>query len=104
MLNINNIPNYVLIFIGVGIALLLLIVVILIFVIRKRKREELEEEFEYEMFEPPASSNLSIKKNEEMDLSEFNTKAKTKRKTIEKLAKGRPEDFAKLLRTWMSED
>ncbi|MGB5944795.1 flagellar basal-body MS-ring/collar protein FliF [Paenisporosarcina sp.] len=104
LLNINNIPNYVLIFIGVGIALLLLIVVILIFVIRKRKREELEEEFEYEMFEPPASSTLSINENEEMDLSEFNTKANPKRKTIEKLAKGRPEDFAKLLRTWMSED
>lgn len=104
LLNINNIPNYILIFIGVGIALLLLIVVILIFVIRKRKREELEEEFEYEMFEPPASSTLRIDENEEMDLSEFNTKANPKRKTIEKLAKGRPEDFAKLLRTWMSED
>jgi flagellar M-ring protein FliF len=103
LLNINNIPNYVLIFIGVGLALLILIVLIIVFVIRKRKREELEEEFEYEMFEPPLST-IRTDEDEEMDLSEFNTKANPKRKTIEKLAKGRPEDFAKLLRTWMSED
>ncbi|PUB14672.1 flagellar basal-body MS-ring/collar protein FliF [Paenisporosarcina sp. OV554] len=103
LLNINNIPNYVLIFIGVGLALVILIVLIIVFVIRKRKREELEEEFEYEMFEPPLST-LRTDEDEEMDLSEFNTKANPKRKTIEKLAKGRPEDFAKLLRTWMSED
>jgi flagellar M-ring protein FliF len=103
LLNINNIPNYVLIFIGVGLALLILFVLIIVFVIRKRKREELEEEFEYEMFEPPLST-IRTDEDEEMDLSEFNTKANPKRKTIEKLAKGRPEDFAKLLRTWMSED
>ena len=102
LLNINNIPNYVLIIIGVAIALLLLIVLILVFVIRKRRREEFEEEFEYDMFQPPISTQNDEEEN--MDLSEFNTKSNPKRKTIEKLAKGRPEDFAKLLRTWMSED
>jgi flagellar M-ring protein FliF len=103
LLNINNIPNYILVIIGVTMALLLLVVLILVFVIRKRRREEFEEEFEYDMFEPPVS-NRKPDEEEDMDLSEFNSRANPKRKTIEKLAKGRPEDFAKLLRTWMSED
>ncbi|HLG28233.1 MAG TPA: flagellar M-ring protein FliF C-terminal domain-containing protein, partial [Paenisporosarcina sp.] len=103
LLNINNIPNYILVIIGVTMALLLLVVLILVFVIRKRRREEFEEEFEYDMFEPPVS-NRKPEEEEDMDLSEFNSRANPKRKTIEKLAKGRPEDFAKLLRSWMSED
>ena len=103
LLNINNIPNYILVIIGVTMALLLLVVLILVFVIRKRRREEFEEEFEYDMFEPPVSTRKTDEE-EDMDLSEFNSRSNPKRKTIEKLAKGRPEDFAKLLRSWMSED
>jgi len=103
LLNITSIPNFVLIIIGIAIALLLLIVIIFVFVRRKRRREEFEEEFEYDMFEPPISSRKPDEE-EDTDLSEFNTRANPKRKTIEKLAKGRPEDFAKLLRSWMSEE
>ncbi|MGB3261795.1 flagellar basal-body MS-ring/collar protein FliF [Paenisporosarcina sp.] len=102
LLNINNMPNLPII-IGVAIGLILLIVLVAVFLIRKRKREELEEEFEFDMFEPSLPTRTPDEE-EDMDLSEFNTRANPKRKTIEKLAKGRPEDFAKLLRSWMSEE
>ena len=73
--------------------------------IRKRKRESLEEEEEYvlDMFNQPIEK-VSNLEEAEIDLSEFNTKANPKRKTIEKLATGRPEDFAKLLRSWMADE
>ncbi|HSO56685.1 MAG TPA: flagellar basal-body MS-ring/collar protein FliF [Paenisporosarcina sp.] len=103
LLNITSIPTYLLIIIGISMALLLLIVFIFVFARRKRRREEFEEEFEYDMFEPPISSRKPDEEDD-TDLSEFNTRANPKRKTIEKLAKGRPEDFAKLLRSWMSEE
>ena len=103
LLNITSIPTYLLIIIGSSMALLLLIVIIFVFARRKRRREEFEEEFEYDMFEPPISSRKPDEEDD-TDLSEFNTRANPKRKTIEKLAKGRPEDFAKLLRSWMSEE
>ena len=54
------------------------------------------------MFEQTPFPSLEDEE-EEIDLADFN-KSNPKRKTIEKLAQERPEDFAKLLRTWMSED
>jgi len=98
----NNISNNVLMMIGTGIALLL-ITLIIILMVRRRKREDKEDEFGFETFEQTIS-RVKEDEKEEIDLSEFKSKSSPKRKTIEKLAKGRPEDFAKLLRTWMADD
>lgn len=105
---INNwfgeIPNGLLLVAGAAVALIL-IIGSLVFVLMRRKREAIEEDFGFEMFAQPATSVGELEEEEkEIDLSEFDSRSNPKRKTIEKLAKGRPEDFTKLLRTWMSED
>ena len=105
LLSLNNIPNNVLIMIAAGIALLL-IVLILVLVLRRRKRKNVEEEdeFGFEMFDQTLSKvKQAEEEEEEIDLSNIGSK-NPKRKTIEKLAQGRPEDFAKLLRSWMADD
>jgi flagellar M-ring protein FliF len=103
LLSINNLSNPLFWVIVAGVVLLLILIV-LIFVIRKRKRESVEEEeYVLDMFNQPIEK-ISDLEDAEVDLSEFNTKANPKRKTIEKLATGRPEDFAKLLRTWMADE
>lgn len=96
----NNISNNVLMIIGAGIVFLL-ITLIIVLMVRRRKRDDKEENFGYEMFEQTINRQ---DETEAVDLSEFKSKSNPKRKTIEKLAKGRPEDFAKLLRTWMADD
>ncbi len=102
LLETSTISNSVLMMIGAGIAFLL-IVLILVLVLRKKKHTAPEEEFNYGGYEPPLAINRKVEE-EELDLSEFNSRANPKRKTIEKLATGRPEDFAKLVRSWMAED
>jgi flagellar M-ring protein FliF len=81
----------------------LMIGLIAFLLMRRKKREELEEEFEFGMYENQLPGTR-IDEIEEIDLSELTAKTNPKRKTIEKLAKERPEDFAKLLRTWMAEE
>lgn len=103
LLETSTISNSVLMMIGAGIAFLL-IVLILVLVLRKKKHTAPEEEFNYGGYEPPLAINRKVEEEEELDLSEFNSRANPKRKTIEKLATGRPEDFAKLVRSWMAED
>lgn len=88
--------------IGAAIAVLLIILIIAL-VMRRRKRNKEEDEFIFDMFEEPKVQSEPVEK-EEIDLSEFTSRANPKRKTIEKLAKERPEDFAKLLRSWMAQD
>lgn len=105
---INNwfgeIPNGLLLVAGAAVALIL-IIGSLVFVLVRRKREVIEEDFGFEMFAQPATPIGELEEEEkEIDLSEFDSRSNPKRKTIEKLAKGRPEDFTKLLRTWMSEE
>ncbi|MDF1506591.1 flagellar basal-body MS-ring/collar protein FliF [Robertmurraya sp. DFI.2.37] len=77
-----------------GVLLLIIIVLIFLFVRARKKREEEEmEEFEEE-------SQVQIPDvNEEQE-----TEGSLRRKQLEKMAKENPEDFAKLLRTWISED
>ncbi|WP_033541481.1 flagellar basal-body MS-ring/collar protein FliF [Planococcus sp. CAU13] len=102
----GQIPNSLLLVAGAAVALIL-IIGSLIFVLMRRKREVIEEDFGFDLFEQPVSAieSESMKAEEpEIDLSEFDSRSNPKRKTIEKLAKGRPEDFTKLLRTWMSEE
>ncbi|KKK38995.1 flagellar MS-ring protein [Mesobacillus campisalis] len=98
---LNEVSSNVLLVAGVVLAAILLIVVIAILV-RRRKRKQ-EEEFFFDLLEEPVAQAAQAEK-EEIDLSEFTSRANPKRKTIEKLAKERPEDFAKLLRSWMSQD
>ncbi|MFJ5622116.1 flagellar basal-body MS-ring/collar protein FliF [Peribacillus loiseleuriae] len=81
----------------VGGALLLAILILLILYLRSRKRDDyVEEEFE----ELQESEMLEV-----ADLSEEQeTESSLKRKQLEKLAKERPDEFAKLLRSWVAED
>ncbi|WP_050181456.1 flagellar basal-body MS-ring/collar protein FliF [Domibacillus robiginosus] len=71
-------------------AILLVIIGVLIFMMLRRRREE-DEEFEEELDE-----------NIEEVVTE--TESSTRRKQLEKMAKEKPEEFAKLLRTWLSEE
>lgn len=80
----------------VGGVLLLAIIVLLVLYIRSRRKaeEDDEEKFidEEVVFEVP-------------DLpEEQDSEAIVKRKQLEKLAKEKPDDFAKLLRSWIAED
>ena len=78
----------------VGGVLLLAIIILLVLYIRSRRNEEEEEEIvdEEVVFEIP-------------DLpEEQESEATIKRKQLEKLAKEKPDDFAKLLRSWIAED
>ncbi|AZB42937.1 flagellar basal body M-ring protein FliF [Bacillus sp. FJAT-42376] len=86
-----GIPVWV--YIGGGV--LLAVILLLIFLLfRKRGREE--EEYEEEIVTIP----LNVPDvNEEME-----SEGTLRRKQLEKLAKEKPEDFAKLLRTWLSEE
>ncbi|WP_017378984.1 flagellar basal-body MS-ring/collar protein FliF [Paenisporosarcina sp. TG-14] len=112
---LNTISNKHLMFIGAGIALLLVILIVVL-MFRRRKRENMEDDYSFDMFEQPSTQvnegtvtkvtqdGKEVKVDEDVDLSEFNSNENPKRKKIEKLAKGRPDDFAKLVRSWMAED
>ncbi|MFD0943323.1 flagellar basal-body MS-ring/collar protein FliF [Savagea faecisuis] len=82
----------------VGAILLVVIIVLVVLFLRKRKREqeELEEQ------------QLALEEQEELMVDDINdeqeTEATVRRKQLEKMAKEKPEEFAKLLRTWISED
>lgn len=98
----DQLSKDVLLMIGAALAVLVIILIIAL-VVRRRKRSKEEEEFIFDMFEEPKVQSEPAEK-EEVDLSEFTSRANPKRKTIEKLAKERPDDFAKLLRSWMAQD
>jgi flagellar M-ring protein FliF len=77
--------------------ILLAIIALLIFLfIRTKRKQELDEEFAPE--EETVPYNVPDV-NEEQE-----TESSMRRKQLEKLAKEKPEDFAKLLRTWITED
>ncbi|MEK3935084.1 flagellar basal-body MS-ring/collar protein FliF [Sporosarcina sp. FSL W7-1349] len=89
-----NIPWWVYV---IGAALLLVIGILVFAYFRKRRRErELEEELVFE--EQQAA----------IEVDDINTEVETegtlRRKQLEKMAKEKPEEFAKLLRTWIAEE
>ncbi|RNF38757.1 flagellar basal-body MS-ring/collar protein FliF [Planococcus salinus] len=104
---LDKLPNNLVLVIATAVVLLVILIVLIVLLRRsKRKREE---EFDREIFGPPLTppvmdGNTAEAVEEEIDLSDFDSKTNPKRKTIEKLAKERPEDFARLLRSWMSEE
>ncbi|AMM92457.1 flagellar M-ring protein FliF [Peribacillus simplex] len=80
----------------VGGVLILAIIILLILFFRSRKPVELEEEYVVEE-EEVAFDLPDLNKEKE-------TEASLKRKQLEKLAKEKPDEFAKLLRSWIAED
>ncbi|WP_396129806.1 hypothetical protein [Exiguobacterium mexicanum] len=68
---------------------------LLFFAMRKRNREPIAESNEWEV---PYEDEVP-----DLDLEERGEGA-VKKKQLEKLAESNPEEFAKLLRTWMSEE
>jgi len=98
----DQLSNEVLMMVGAGIVGLLIVLIIAL-VLRRRKRKKEEEEFLLDLYEEPKAQMPKVDQDE-IDLSDLTSRTNPKRKTIEKLAKERPEDFAKLLRSWMAQD
>lgn len=82
---------------AIGAALLLIIGVLVFLFLRKRRKEkELEEALVIE--EQLATHDVDDINNE------VETEGTIRRKQLEKMAKDKPEEFAKLLRTWIAEE
>ncbi|WP_040980105.1 flagellar basal-body MS-ring/collar protein FliF [Oceanobacillus jeddahense] len=82
--------------------ILLIVIVVLLFMLRKKRTEQewVEEEIQEESLD-------SISNNEEPiipDLPAEDSEEVIRRKQLEKIANEKPEEFAKLLRSWMNED
>ncbi|MCP1144041.1 flagellar basal-body MS-ring/collar protein FliF [Lysinibacillus endophyticus] len=80
----------------VGGILLAVILLLVFFIIRSNRSKEKEEEF------------AIIEEQEELFVDDINDEKETentvRRKQLEKMAREKPEDFAKLLRSWITED
>lgn len=72
-----------------------MILLLVFFLLRSRKKESTDE-LEYEETREPVQIP-DIEPKEE-------TEGSIRRKQLEKMAKDKPEEFAKLLRTWLAED
>ncbi|CAH0214447.1 Flagellar M-ring protein [Peribacillus sp. Bi96] len=81
----------------VGGVLLLIIIILLFLFLRSKKQSDMEEEYVIEEEEEVIFDVPDLNKEKE-------TEASLKRKQLEKLAKEKPDEFAKLLRSWIAED
>ncbi|MDQ0230537.1 flagellar basal-body MS-ring/collar protein FliF [Metabacillus malikii] len=90
----QTIPLWVYIVAGV---LVLAIIALIILLIRKKKQadDELVEELEESIQTPINLQDIN---------DEVETEGTVRKKQLEKMAKEKPEDFAKLLRSWISEE
>ncbi|WP_449540005.1 flagellar basal-body MS-ring/collar protein FliF [Ferdinandcohnia sp. Marseille-Q9671] len=88
-----TIPLYIYI---IGGLLVVGIIILLLLFIRKKKEKRLEEEV-------PESEPIFFNQIPDVN-EEKETDASARRKQLEKLAKDKPEDFAKLLRSWLAEE
>lgn len=90
---VPGIPMWVYI---VGAILLLLVILLVIFMLRRRKEEDVLVEEEL------------LETEEDMEIADLTekplTESEVQLKQLEKLAGDSPEDFAKLLRSWISDD
>ncbi|SEH72874.1 flagellar M-ring protein FliF [Halobacillus karajensis] len=95
----NNqvIPSWVYILGGI----LVFIIIVLLFMLSRRKKTTEEEEDQ--MFEKEEEAQKP-KPQEVPGMDEKEDEATHKRKQLEKMARDKPEDFAKLLRSWIAED
>ncbi|WP_318036219.1 flagellar M-ring protein FliF C-terminal domain-containing protein [Halobacillus amylolyticus] len=80
-----------------GGVLLLIIAALLWLLFRRRNQYEEEEEEVFE--EIPVQQPITVP-----DIEEKETESSVRRKQLERMAKEKPEDFAKLLRSWIAED
>lgn len=91
-----TIPTWVYIVGGILLAIIILLIVLLF---RNRREKELEESYE-EM--------AATVQNTEVEVPDISSQPKSdsdiQKEQIEKMAKNKPEDFAKLLRSWISDD
>lgn len=78
-----------------GVVILIIGIVVFMFIRNRRKAEELEELL---MEEQLATFDVEDINNE------FETEGTIRRKQLEKMAKEKPEEFAKLLRSWIAEE
>jgi flagellar M-ring protein FliF len=81
--------NYV-----VGGVLLLFIIILIIMLLRKKKEPQMDEEYTPVHYQVEDVPDLQPQRSEES----------TRKQQLEKLAKDKPDEFAKLLRSWLSED
>lgn len=79
--------------------ILLLLIIGLIFMLVSRKGNQADRESNYTE-EAATRATYEVPDIEEPD----DTEATVRRKQLEKMAKDKPEDFAKLLRSWIAED
>ncbi len=79
-----------------GVLLLIIVILVFAFFRKRKKAEELEEERIIE--EQLVSFDVDDINNE------LETEGTVRRKQLEKMAKEKPEEFAKLLRTWIAEE
>src|SRR5699024_11347851 len=81
----------------VGGILLVAIIIALIMWRRSKNTEELDEYEEVEIESPLLDTEIP-------EMEEKESEETIKRKQLEKMAKDKPEEFTKLLRSWISED
>ncbi|WP_100373207.1 flagellar basal-body MS-ring/collar protein FliF [Bacillus sp. FJAT-45037] len=75
--------------------LLIVTIILLLFLLNRKRKREIEEE---QVIIQEETDFLPDLPNEDTGVQA------TKRKQLEKMAKDKPEEFSKLLRTWLSED
>ncbi|MFJ5769971.1 flagellar basal-body MS-ring/collar protein FliF [Psychrobacillus sp. NPDC093180] len=88
----SKIPWWVYVIGGISLAAIILLLILLV---RSRRKEEEEQVILEEQREELRIDDINDEKE---------TEASLRRKQLEKMAKDKPEDFAKLLRTWIAED
>ena len=71
------------------------ILLLIFYIIRSRKEEKMIEPEYEELLAPAEVPNIE---------EEVETEGTMRRKQLEKLAKEKPDEFAKLLRSWIAED
>ena len=82
----------------VGAILLITIIVLIILLLRNRRKDDAGDEEMMEDFAPSETDEIPEIETEEA------TDAIVRRKQLENMAKEKPEEFAKLLRSWIGED
>ncbi|WP_417891359.1 flagellar basal-body MS-ring/collar protein FliF [Bacillus alkalicola] len=76
---------------------LVVLIILLLFLLIRKGRRTVEETIEEETIEQEEIQDLTM-------MEEKDSEEKVRRKQLEKLAKEKPDEFSKLVRTWLSED
>ncbi len=80
----------------VALAVIVIVIILLIFLMAKRRKTKNEWVHSEDVMDQEIEKEISI--------PEVETESDMRRKQLEKLAKDKPEEFAKLIQTWISED